>query len=111
MARHGSYQGSQYKNSGAQIRASFKNGANVRLARTLFPLISWGKYDAFSAHRWVLRLIEANPTTPEEVVAALCNYSWMVEGALAEFETTPAKHRKYQAILDAFSAWKMLQVA
>jgi hypothetical protein len=107
MARHGSYEGAQYKNSGAQVRASFKDKANVRLARTLYPLISWGKYDAYSAHRWVLRLIEANPQNAAQACAALCNYSWMVEGALAELETTPAKQRKYQAIYEAFAAWKV----
>jgi hypothetical protein len=91
---------------GANIRASTKNHANVKLARAIYPLISWGKYDAYAAHRWALKLIAANPQTPEETLSCLCNYDWMIEGALAEYEVTPAKHRKYEAILSAFTTWK-----
>jgi hypothetical protein len=111
MARHGSYEGSQYKSTGHLIRAGMKDKAIVRLARTLYPLISWGTYDAYSAHRWAQRLIEANPQDAAQTCAALCNYTWMVEGALAEFEATPTKHKKYQAIYEAFAAWKALQPA
>jgi hypothetical protein len=108
-ARHGSYEGSQYKSTGHLIRAGMKDKSIVQLARTLYPLISWGTYDAYSAHRWAQRLIEADPQDARQTKAALCNYTWMVEGALADYDSNPTLKAKYQKIFDAFTAWKAVR--
>ena len=102
----------QLEHTGRQIRASYKIPANVRLARAIFPIISWGTYDPYAAHRWALKLIKANPQSVEETIAALVNYDWMIEGAQADYEDAPADSRKrkqWDGAFAAYTAWAAKQ--
>jgi hypothetical protein len=89
-----------------QITASYRNKANVRLARAIHPLMTHCAYDRYSAHRWALKLIALDPQTGEDVAAGLVNYASMIEGALAAYATKPSKRRECDAVVEAYRQWR-----
>lgn len=89
-----------------QITASYRNKANVRLARAIHPLMTHCSYCRHSAHRWALKLIALDPQTGEDAAVGLTNYEWMIEGAARSYQTVPAVRRQYDAVVEAYRQWR-----
>ncbi len=64
-----------------EVIASFSSKANTKLARAVYPILSWASYDRYQAHTWALRLIKAAPQNGEDCAAALINFDYMVPAA------------------------------
>jgi hypothetical protein len=86
-----------------EVRASFK--INTVLARALHKAMCSHTYDRFNAHTWALRVINAKPTTGAEMAAALVNFDWMIDSAVAKYETSPNERKIIDAALAAYLKW------
>jgi hypothetical protein len=95
-----------------EIRQSYTSPANTKLARAIYPIISFGTYDKFSAHRWALKLIASNPVNGEETAVCLVNFADMVEGVRAAYATNRDLTRtRYDEVCRIFKVWKAKQEA
>ena len=93
-----------------EVFASVKNVRNTALARKVHPLMTWASYDKYQAHTWALRLIKADPQTGAEAAAALINYDYMIPAAIKGYETKAHDRKRYDAVLEAFNAWKSEEI-
>lgn len=94
----------QYEPSQHEIRRSYSNRDNVRLARAIHPLTTHCEYDRHAAHRHALRLIAANPQNGEDAARALNNRS--AETCSFAYRSDAWNRRKFDAIAAAYQAWR-----
>lgn len=95
-----------------EVRNSHKSLANTKLARAIWPHLTWASYDKFQAHTWALRLINADPSNGLEVACALINFERMIPGATAAYETDRGHaKRNSDKVAAIFLTWKAAQSA
>ena len=92
-----------------EVQASYK--VNTVLARALFRALSWGEYDRFTAHIWALRVINAAPQSSLELAAALVNFDYMVDGAIAKYEGSKVYRKQVEAAFAAYLKEKQKEAA
>lgn len=86
--------------------ASYRNTANVQLARALHAVFWRGAtYDRMAAHRWVLRLLHAAPANGAELKACLLNYDYMIEPAMRSYYDHTDNRKMYDEAYDVYLAW------
>jgi hypothetical protein len=88
-----------------QIIASYDCRANTKLARAVYPIMSWGIYDRHQAHTWALRLIMAAPQNGEDCAAALINFDYMVPAARAKYQASAHERAKMDKVFAIYAAW------
>lgn len=91
-----------------EVIASFSSKANTKLARAVYPILSWASYDRYQAHTWALRLIKAAPQNGEDCAAALINFDYMVPAARSKYQTSKHERAKYDAVYAAYTEWVAL---
>lgn len=94
----------QHEPSQHEIRQSYSNPDNVRLARAIHPLTTHCAYDRHAAHRHALRLIAADPQNGEDVARAMNNRS--AEIGSRAYHACAWNRRNYDTIAAAYQAWR-----
>lgn len=88
-----------------EVIASYESRINTKLARAVYPVMSWASYDRHQAHTWALRLIKARPQNGEDCAAALINFDYMVPAARAKYQTSAHERAKMDKVFAVYAAW------